>query len=215
MPRRDRADDAAASIGERDRCKIKARIRPVLRRSTSSTMQVNAPGQPPLQAPEYSPAVSAPQFVFPAHLRPGYIFLSQYHFRGADAGERSRSARLSWRITSSLPESAEVAPSINIVDGFSRSFSVSAPVPLGDPPSEQLCLDTRPSKRYPLDQFAVVVHRAHFNQRSVGRLERARKRAEAACSGRKLITRRPAVRVRPPLPWKNRSSQGYGFCLAR
>jgi hypothetical protein len=48
-------------------------------------------------------------------------------------------------------------------------------------------LDTCPSKHYPFDQFAIVIHQARFNRRSVGDLKGEKKGAEAATCGRKLI----------------------------
>jgi hypothetical protein len=48
-------------------------------------------------------------------------------------------------------------------------------------------LDTRISKNYALDQFAVVAHRAQFNLRSLGRLGDPKERAQGGNCGRKLI----------------------------
>ena len=63
-------------------------------------------------------------------------------------------------------------------------------------------------KGYPFSQFAVVVHRARFNQRSVGRLGGPKKRAEAGICRRKLITRRAMVLGNPKDTNKRRRPSG-------
>jgi len=65
---------------------------------------------------------------------------------------------------------------------------------------QQADLDIGASRGYPFDQFAIAIHQACLNQRSVGNLESEKKDAEAGTCGRSLITRRSLVRVQPPLP---------------
>jgi len=66
--------------------------------------------------------------------------------------------------------------------------------------NQQLELDIGASRGYPFDQFAIVIHQARCNRRSVGDLKGEKKGAEAATCRRGLITRRSLVRVQPPLP---------------
>jgi hypothetical protein len=91
-------------------------------------------------------------------------------------------------------------------------------------------LDFDGSRGYAFVEFAIVIHQARFNQRSVGSLESAKRRAEAGTCGRSLITRRsldsPGLRQgriawtpgqadpAPATKPTNRGSKGLGSSLA-